>query len=504
MIQNFSIPNTKEDMLEFMILATSNVNLKAFDAFNPPKASEKALTDAWASKAKQVYEKARLSYGSEQDFHQIQALYENLNEDIKKARRTSNRKIALVFGGILGALPALGLLIFLIGLLFGPGAAKKENARLEAIEETATIALENGEYKKALLNAEALIYSPSVEQSDTDKIARQWDIKRELLIEKILVEASANGVSLERTAPETTEPPEGDPFEEGFKEGIQPGLDAFNEAFGNKNEDTSSENGQEPVEIAGPGAEPDSSSIAGTNSESEVVGHTEPDIDLSANSVLTIEQGAEYAFMDDQWHVYIARAVTDSIISIELWDKQMNTSDKVKLKANVGTYKINDADNEFNWIDDTHLAFSFSFSDPERVNLLMKPKEFESVIFTIDSNTGNVNKGSNYEKRIRCFSFQTDDWHKYRIIPLNSEKMKIECWYRGSSLRNFIYGYDVGIIESGDQTIGFEWTDNEKTAFIIILQDSENSETKKPALTVFTLENKEYKFDDVQSFLENK
>ncbi len=503
LIQNFNIPNTKEDMLEFMILATSNVNLKAFDSFDPPKASEKALTDAWVSKAKQVYEKAKISYGNEQDFQQIQGLYDKLNVEIKRSKKAGSRKFALLIGGIFGGLPILGLIIFVIGLIFGPGAAKKESARLEAIEETAIIALENGEYKKALLNAEALIYSPSTRQSDTEEIARQWDVKRELLVDKILAEASANGVSLNRTEPEVTDPPKGDPFIEGFKEGIQPGLDAFNDALGNKNEDTLPESGQDSAEIAEPGEEPESSSIAETSREPEGVENTEPDTPLPVDSMLTIEKGSEYAFMFDKWNVYVATAVSDSLIQIDHWNKSSSSDKKVKYRSSVGTYRINDSETEFEWLDNSHIAFSFSLQDPERLNFWGKPKDPIPAIFTLDISNTDINKGSNFESRIRCYSAETDDWHNYRIIPLTETLYKVECWYRSTSRDKFIYGYDVGVINPYNDNSDFEWVDNGEESFILTFHDPQNSESKKPVLLLFSLIEDSYTYSDVQSYLKS-
>lgn len=267
LIQNFNIPNNKEDMLEFMILATSNVNLRVFDSSESSTVTEKALSEAWISKIKQVYKKAKLSFGDEQDFLLIQNLYDSFNNEIKTVKRNGVGKNALEIVGVFGTFFGFILMLFMIGAIFGPGAAKKETARLEAIEQEAISALESKEYKKALLNAEALVYSPSPRSGNWEEIARQWDVKRELLVDKILAEASANGVSLNRTEPEVTDPPKGDPFIEGFKEGIQPGLDTFNEAFGNKNEDTLPEIEQDSVEIAEPRAEPEASSIEETNSE---------------------------------------------------------------------------------------------------------------------------------------------------------------------------------------------------------------------------------------------
>ena len=62
-IRNFYIPNTKEDIYEFVILATSNMNSYNYDY------------EAWDVKLQQAYQKATLSFGNTQEFHYIHQLY---------------------------------------------------------------------------------------------------------------------------------------------------------------------------------------------------------------------------------------------------------------------------------------------------------------------------------------------------------------------------------------------------------------------------------------------
>ena len=102
-----------------------------------------------------------------------------------------------------------------------------------------------------MLNAELLEYSPSIKQNDTEKIAKQWDIKRELLIDRILNEAEQKGVHLERspkqeeesTEPESSTEKEPHGFISGFIESVRPGIETakkqFSEFKKNLNENTS-------------------------------------------------------------------------------------------------------------------------------------------------------------------------------------------------------------------------------------------------------------------------
>lgn len=63
LISNFYIPNTKEDIYEFFILAISNI-----------QAGSPAL-EAWIAKLEQAYQKAKLSFGNTPEFQYLNQLY---------------------------------------------------------------------------------------------------------------------------------------------------------------------------------------------------------------------------------------------------------------------------------------------------------------------------------------------------------------------------------------------------------------------------------------------
>lgn len=238
LIKNFSVPNTKEDILEFMILATSNVDAKVYNCTNTGVSkTEKRLSEAWVSKVNQVYEKAKSVYGEEEDFKQIQQLYDKLNRNITKNKRKGVLKITTYI--IILFLPII--IIAYVGASTS-NTENEETARIEAIYQEAQTALENGEYKKALLNAEALDYSPGINGKNTSELKRQWEVKKELIIDEILDEAEKHGVYLEYTPEEETTIQEtttkaaglSNPvssFVEGFKQGVQPGLDSAKESI---------------------------------------------------------------------------------------------------------------------------------------------------------------------------------------------------------------------------------------------------------------------------------
>lgn len=104
LIVNYSVPNTREDILEFMLLACSNIDLK--------HRINDVVSKAWISKLEQVYQKAELSMGNGSDFGQIKSIYEN------KKRQILNKKIK----GILGWVAGIALWFFLFGMLWNPTA----------------------------------------------------------------------------------------------------------------------------------------------------------------------------------------------------------------------------------------------------------------------------------------------------------------------------------------------------------------------------------------------
>lgn len=211
-----------------------------------------------------------------------------------------------------------------------------------------------------------------------------------------------------------------------------------------------------------------------------------------------IEKGTEYSWMSDQWTVYIATAISDSVIKIEKWDKSSSAIKTMTCSENIGVYNITDNEIGFSWIDEEHTAFTLILQDKNNSRL----KKSALVVFTIDISNSNKFKGTDYDERVACYSFQNDDWHMYRLIPLTETLVKIECWSRSSSLGDFCFGWDVCIIDTDNADTDFKWLDNERTACTITMQDLQNkSYWEKPSFIAFELENKGYKYKNITEFL---
>lgn len=111
LIRSFTIPNTKEDIFEFMILAASNIDLKLYGLGNQGiiTASQRAVSDAWLAKFEQAYQKAQITFGMSPEFLNISKIH----DDKIKALKMKKLQIPMLIIGIL-ALAFLPWLLVLI------------------------------------------------------------------------------------------------------------------------------------------------------------------------------------------------------------------------------------------------------------------------------------------------------------------------------------------------------------------------------------------------------
>ena len=109
LIKNFPIPNTKEDIFEFMILAASNFE----EYYSKSEDRQKEVSMAWISKIEQGYQKAKILFGDDQDFLQIKRIYDQtckkIDVSVKKDKRNTILNLMLRTIGFWG-----GLLVFII------------------------------------------------------------------------------------------------------------------------------------------------------------------------------------------------------------------------------------------------------------------------------------------------------------------------------------------------------------------------------------------------------
>ena len=105
LIRNFYIPNTKEDIYEFFILATSNISAGGYDV------------EAWYAKLEQAYQKAKISFGNAPEFKYLSQLYSKAKKQQKAQSFTRNIKKSKLLQRLL--LCALGAVLMIIGFFGG-------------------------------------------------------------------------------------------------------------------------------------------------------------------------------------------------------------------------------------------------------------------------------------------------------------------------------------------------------------------------------------------------
>lgn len=191
LIKSFSVPNTIEDILEFMILASTNIDLSVYAKRDRTyDKARKAVADAWYSKLEQVYIKAKNSFGNEESFQKVEEIYTDCKNRIQKQKKTRMIKWCLIIGWI----PIVIVLIIFEMSVCVPTWDKEEEQRLQTIVAEVKDYLNQNNFKTALRRAETIRF-----ERDNKEKEEEWNVKKEDLIDKIIEEAKKHGVKLKRS-----------------------------------------------------------------------------------------------------------------------------------------------------------------------------------------------------------------------------------------------------------------------------------------------------------------
>lgn len=87
-VRSFPIPNTKEDIFEFMVLAASNFDSDYYAAH----LDVEDISDAWLAKVEQCYQKAKLLFGSHADFERIEEIYRRIKNECSEKEISIRRE----------------------------------------------------------------------------------------------------------------------------------------------------------------------------------------------------------------------------------------------------------------------------------------------------------------------------------------------------------------------------------------------------------------------------
>ena len=111
LIRTWPIPNTKEDLYEFISMASGNcTSSQGLDA----STTDNALTSAWLSKFEQSYTKAERLFGTDDDFELIKKIKANVKKEIILAKIGGMWRLLLLI-----CMPLIAVLTFWIAKLLG-------------------------------------------------------------------------------------------------------------------------------------------------------------------------------------------------------------------------------------------------------------------------------------------------------------------------------------------------------------------------------------------------
>jgi hypothetical protein len=182
LIKNYPIPTTKEDLLEFIILAASHVESNGPSMFSGSSSNyraEKGVFDAknnaWRAKIDQAKSKALIAFaGDSATLNQINAITTSLDAKVKGASR---KRIIIIVAIVVAVVGGYG------GLFAGLMApASKETKRLNAIVTEITRDIEAGNLDGAHLKASQLQWGTDMDSGSNKPL---WNQKREALLQEI-------------------------------------------------------------------------------------------------------------------------------------------------------------------------------------------------------------------------------------------------------------------------------------------------------------------------------
>lgn len=174
LITTFSIPNTHEDIREFMILAASNINVG--DSHVKMGRVEIRLSNAWRAKLDQAYEKSKILFGDSPIFYELQGIYTKKMTDIRLSKKAIAR--ATLWKGIKKPLLIMICMAIMGALIVVPPLIKTQ--RLEKLVTQAKEYIDAGDYDTAQVIANQIVDDSYLWFKD-----EKWDTIRTSLLELI-------------------------------------------------------------------------------------------------------------------------------------------------------------------------------------------------------------------------------------------------------------------------------------------------------------------------------
>lgn len=103
-IKTYPIPNTREDILEFILLAKSNYDAKYYAT----NRNIDSLSSAWLSKIEQCYTKAKIILREQRDLDTVEEIYKGIKTETKKVQTS---KLVMIIAGLVSIVVSLILIV---------------------------------------------------------------------------------------------------------------------------------------------------------------------------------------------------------------------------------------------------------------------------------------------------------------------------------------------------------------------------------------------------------
>lgn len=121
LVRNYPIPNTKEDVLEFIVFAAANIDLDVYGFWAGYDPARRGLSDAWLSKLEQADQKAEIMFGQSQEYVSMRNVYE---KKLKAIKRKKHQIVWILMGWFCVPLFII-LILALTGILKVPAESIK-------------------------------------------------------------------------------------------------------------------------------------------------------------------------------------------------------------------------------------------------------------------------------------------------------------------------------------------------------------------------------------------
>ena len=97
-VKEFIVPDNKEDLVAFFVLAASSINCERYNEVDGSLSpEERDLSDAWVFKFNQAYDKSLVTLIGSPEFNNICALYQKKTNEIVAAKNRNRQRTMRMF-----------------------------------------------------------------------------------------------------------------------------------------------------------------------------------------------------------------------------------------------------------------------------------------------------------------------------------------------------------------------------------------------------------------------